>query len=387
MESAFIYNKFVTGKNFIGRKGDSSILSNLLSAGENVTIYEPPKSGKMSLIEQTLFNMRIQGKRFSIAQIDLLSIRSIQSLLLAIGEQLIRSAASTPAEYADIVKTYLAGTHFVFDPEAYSERDRIVSLNWDIDDGDIAAMLRLPYRLAESGDGSLIVLLKEFQNIQYTEDGDRVLRIFERVIKEESTQSTNGRCSFIFIGSQLNAMKEIFEHRHFFYRQVEHLPLQRVDEKEIIDHIIRGFLSSGKVIERDLLFGVCKLFDNNLWYINHFISICDSLSKGYIMEPVLMEALNMLLSIHEPRFIATMNDLTTFQISLLHAIVDGHTKFSSADVIAAYSLNSSANVRRLKDALCKKEIITFDEKDEPHILDPLFEYWVKKYFFNLDISL
>ena len=35
------------------------------------------------------------------------------------------------------------------------------------------------------------------------------------------------------------------------------------------------------------------------------------------------------------------------------------------------------------DALMKKEIVTFDEKDEPTLLDPLFEYWVRKYFFEM----
>jgi hypothetical protein len=77
-----------------------------------------------------------------------------------------------------------------------------------------------------------------------------------------------------------------------------------------------------------------------------------------------------------------MSDLTTFQVNLLRAIVDGHTRFSSAEVIRNYSLNSSANVRRLKDALCKKEIITFDEDDNPHIIDPLFEYWVTRTYFG-----
>ena len=51
METPFVYNKYVTGKNFIGRRSDSTVLSNLLSAGENVSLYEPPKSGKMSLVE------------------------------------------------------------------------------------------------------------------------------------------------------------------------------------------------------------------------------------------------------------------------------------------------------------------------------------------------
>ena len=63
--------------------------------------------------------------------------------------------------------------------------------------------------------------------------------------------------------------------------------------------------------------------------------------------------------------------------------MDGHTRFSSAEVISRYNLNSSANVRRLKDALCRKEIVTFDEHDEPVILDPLFEWWARKYFFEI----
>ena len=77
-----------------------------------------------------------------------------------------------------------------------------------------------------------------------------------------------------------------------------------------------------------------------------------------------------------------MNDLTTFQVGLLEAVVDGHKHFSTSEVIRKYGLNSSANVRRLKDALCKKEILSFNEEDEPYFLDPLFKYWVTKYFFR-----
>jgi len=130
------------------------------------------------------------------------------------------------------------------------------------------------------------------------------------------------------------------------------------------------------------MLGVCKLFRNNIGYIRHFTSICDSLSRGYISEPILIEALEAMISIHEPRFIAMVNDLTTFQLSLLKAIIDGHEKFSTVEIIEQYGLNSSANVRRLKDALCKKEIITFDENERASIIDPLFEYWVGKNFFG-----
>jgi len=128
---------------------------------------------------------------------------------------------------------------------------------------------------------------------------------------------------------------------------------------------------------------VCQLFRGNMWYINHFVSICDAMSKGYIMEPVLLDALDRLIAIHEPAFISTMNSLTGFQVQLLRAVVDGHTKFSTAGVVSRYGLHSSANVKRLKDALVKKEVLSFDENDVPEILDPLFDYWIRKYFFEI----
>ena len=180
-------------------------------------------------------------------------------------------------------------------------------------------------------------------------------------------------------------MHEIFGTKKYFFRQAERVKIGEIDTREIIDHVIRGLLASGKVIDRDLLLGVCKLFRNNICYINHFSAICDSLTKGYIMEPILNEALSTIVSIHEPRFIATMEDLTTFQVSLLRAVLDGQTKFTSSDVIEQYALNSSANVRRLRDALCKKEIITFSDNGVPSVIDPLFEYWARRYYFGMKI--
>jgi hypothetical protein len=177
-------------------------------------------------------------------------------------------------------------------------------------------------------------------------------------------------------------MKYIFEEKKYFYRLVDHLALQDVEDKDIIEHIIRGFRTSGKVIERDLVIGACKLFRSNMWYLNHFVAICDSMSRGFLNEAILMEALKTIISVNEPRFMAIINDLTDHQLSLMRAVVDGVVKFSASEVIDRYGLNSSANVRRVKDALKKKEVLTFNEKDEPVILDPLFEYWITKYYFE-----
>ncbi len=380
MDTPFVYDNYVTGRNFVGRKMECTILSNLLEAGEHVTLYEPPKSGKMSVVQQTLFNMRAAGRQFSVAWVNLFNVRTVYDFLKRFGTAVIKPVYSTPAEYSQVVSRHLEGTHFLFDQARFASHEEIVCLNWEPDENDVEQMLRLPFRIAEERGVPCYVVIEEFQNLTWAADFDyeTVFHIMERIFAEK-----NRSASYILTGSQVNAMKNIFAERKFFYRQVEHLPLQVVEDKDIIEHIIRGFRTSGKVIERDLVIGACKLFRSNMWYLNHFVSICDSMSRGYLNEGILMEALKTIISVNEPRFLAIVNDLTDHQLSLMRAIIDGVVKFSASEVIDRYRLNSSANVRRVKDALRKKEVITFNDKDEPVILDPLFEYWITKYFFEI----
>ena len=385
MDSPFLYNNYVTGQHFIGRKEDCTILDNLIAQGENVVIWEPVGTGKKSLVYQVLTNQRLGGSRFVSASMTALDIRDVTTFIKRFGDAVIRMVASTPDEYEKIVSTFLSGTHFVFDRKAFSDSDAILSTNWDLEEADIKAVLRLPYSLSKARSERLIMIIEEFQNLDFCQAGETLFKQMEQVLDEMRAAGEKG-FSFIFLGSQVNAMEDIFVKRHFFYRRVERLRLSTIDERDIIEHITKGFLSGGKVCDRDLIAGTCRLFKCNIFYINHFTSICDSLSKGYIMEPVLLEALETMVSIHRGRFIATMNDLTTFQVGLLKAVIDGVTKFSTAEVIKNYSLNSSANVRRLKDALMKKEILTFEGAEEkPVILDPLFEYWLKNTYFKNNV--
>ena len=381
METPFVYDKYITGKYFLGRKKECSVMANLLAAREHVSLYEPPKTGKMSLIRQTLINMRSTGVQFVAPFVDMLSVRTLSDFLLAFGTSVLKASASTPEEYSRIVKTHLADTHFVFDHMRYSMDEELVSLNWTPDLNDVEKMMRLPVEMAKEKSIPYIVILNEFHNILNAPEGEKVLKILEAqfALREEPYTAT-----FVMSGGMVNAMKYIFEEKRFFYRQANHIALSKVDEREIVEHIVKGFLNmTGKSFDRNLAMGACELFQSNLWYVNHLAAICDALSKGFVTEAMMTEALNSMISIHEPRFISIVNDLTDHQLSLLRAVLDGVVKFSASDVIEKYHLNSSANVRRVKDALKKKEVLTFNEKDEPVILDPLFEYWVSTFYFKI----
>ncbi len=380
MDTYFPYSQYVTGRNFMGRRADVTLLGNLLTQGEHVVLSEPPKTGKTSLVQQTLYTLRVKSVTFSVGQFSALNIRTPEAFLLRMGATLFRMAGSTPSEYSDLAQRFLQGTHFVFDPIAYEADGSLLSLNWDLEESDVTAMMNLPFRMAQERGDRMILIIDEFQCLKLLDDPDVILRPLSASLKENRD---NRRFSYIFCGSGVNAMRTIFRGSHLFSRLVERVKLSPVDEMEMTDHILRGFTSAGKVVEKELLQGVCRLFRGHLWYINHFVSICDGMTRGYLMEPGLVDALGCLISVHEPRFMSIMDDLTTHQVNLLRATLEGVIRFSSAEVIRHYSLNSSANVKRVKDALMKKEVLMFDEDERPIIIDPLFEYWLRKYYFEM----
>ena len=381
MDSPFIFDRPVTGKNFIGRKKDSQILQNLILQNENVVISAPAKSGKMSLLEHTLFSMKMTGTQFLVGQMSALTVRTLADFISKYGSAVMRMVASTPSEYAEIVARYLQGTHIVFDQDAFSDSGEPVSFNWEPDENDLVSILRMPYSIARDRGEMMVMVISEFQNIALSEGDDLIFGAMEKVMKEAAEESRK-MFSSVFIGSGVNAMKDIFRHRRYFYRLTEPLELSQVDEKEIAEHLAKGFLSGGKVIDRELLAGTCRLFKCNLYYLNMFVSIVDARAKGFITEAMLTEALASIIAIHEARFAATMNSLTTHQVNLLKAIIEGCTRFSGSEVVRRYALNSSANVKRVKDALMKKEIVSFGDDDTPEVLDPLFEYWVRTVYFG-----
>ena len=254
MDSSFVYDNYVTGRHFVGRKTECTVLANLLEAGENVCLYEAPRAGKMSLVQQTLYNMRAAGKPFIVAYVDLLSVRTRRGFLKKFGGAVIRAAYSTPSDYASVIETHLAGTHFVFDAAQFASKEDIVCMNWDADDNDVYMMTRLPQRIAEEKGVPLYVVFKDFQNVMFTDDFEVVFKSMEKVFAERD-RSVTPKSAFIFSGSMVNAMNYIFAAKKFFYRQLNHLPLSPVDDKDAVEHVVRGFRSSGKVVEKDLVLG------------------------------------------------------------------------------------------------------------------------------------
>ena len=171
MDAPFVYDNPVTGKNFVGRKTECTVLANLLEAGEHVCLYDIPKSGKTSLVQQTLYNMRAAGKPFMVAYVNAFNVRTSRDFLKKFGGAVLRSAYSTPDDYAAAIGRHLEGTHFVFDAAMFASKEDIVCMNWDPDFNDVYRMMQLPQQIAREKEMPFYVIIKAFQkdysNIDY----------------------------------------------------------------------------------------------------------------------------------------------------------------------------------------------------------------------------
>lgn len=316
MESPFTHNSIATGNDFLSRKKDVSHLVSLISDGRHAVIYEPPRTGKRSLINMAADRLReISGSQF------------IHASLLNITDAL----------------------------DFQSWLEHIASMNCG---------------------RNTAVCLEEFQNILRLDNWETLIHSMERLLQNDSGPV------FIISGSGVNAMKYIFEERKLFYRLYERVTLSPIDEKSISDHIIKTFLRVGRVVEPEQVEYIYEITEGHPWYIWQIANSCFNLTKGYLSDSLLEEAISSLLYTHSIRYQEITEGLSRYQTYLLRAVFDGITRISSSEVISQYRLNSSANVHRLKEALTKKEVIVFDAQDVPRIIDPIFRLWLARFYFK-----
>ncbi len=338
------------GEKFICRASSATLVAEQVRKGRFITIYAPAGYGKRTLVRAAKKILDSDSRPPVFITLDLFNITDKESLT---------------ALYAEAFRGPI---------ESYN-REALLPLDINLDNIGFEAAIGLPSLLGSLTGKHYVVYFKEFQNILGFEGGEDILKIMERNLGK------SGDAALIATGSQLNRMKEIFEVRRLFYRTAVHIPLEPLSAKECMAYLRSGFLRSGKNIEDDISKALYLCSKGFPQVVNRLARICDLRAVGYINRLVLGDAVETYLNEDDARHRFTMSCLTPNQINLLRAVCDGAQKFSSRDILDRYHLNSSANVFRIKDALRKKEIVTFDEQDRAEIIDPMFELWLKKRYF------
>ena len=338
------------GEKFISRDIAARQLADNIRAKRFTSLYAAPGCGKKSLVDKALQLLKEESYPIVLITLDLFNITS---------------EAAFSSSYANALRKHI---------DEYN-KTAMLPLNIDFSAVSTALAINLPHIAAGVTGINFVVYFKEFQNILNIRGGEKLLKLMEKEL------SKHDDVAYIVTGEQVNRMKEIFEVQKYFVHTNEHLSLEPLDRASCLGYMRNGFLRNGKALEEETGEAIYRTSRGNPHILNKLCAICDPLALGYINKKILRSAVDAYFQEQEALWRYTVSNLTDNQINFLRAVCDGAQKFSSAEVLKKYHLNSSANVFRLKEALSKKEIVTFSSDERAEIIDPMFELWLKKRYF------
>ena len=98
-------------------------------------------------------------------------------------------------------------------------------------------------------------------------------------------------------------------------------------------------------------------------------------------EATILESHDQLILQLSHLFQNLTDTLSTKQVNLIEAMIDGANALSSSKTIKTYKLGTSATVNRSQKALIGKEILD-DFSGQMEFVDPAYKAWLSKYYFK-----
>jgi hypothetical protein len=146
--------------------------------------------------------------------------------------------------------------------------------------------------------------------------------------------------------------------------------------------MIQSFSKTGRVISKEFAEQLHRKVLGYPYYVQLLAHICWLNTKGFVMDSVASKSVEDLYDYNERIFRWITDGLSSSQLNYLHAVIDGVVRFSSEENLQRYELHSSANIARVREALEKKEILSFDRYNMPTFIDPVFELWFRNRYMN-----
>ena len=370
MDSPFVFSHEVVNENFIGRKDELAWLSSNFVKSQHTVIIAPPNVGKKSLVLNALLHAKTMAD-IKLCTINLFNIRDEHTFYSRLAHEVLKSLCNTSSEWDTCIQKYLPLTQPHIEISDTKQNEIQLLFNEEKLAIHSEEVLQLAEKIAVERRLRFVVCLEEFQEITRFDNTENIQKRWSNYWKQQTG------VGYLLTGSKINAMNLLFAGKMPFYKFGEQIPLPVIDEKLLVDYITKSYSKSGRVIAKEYAERICREVHFHPFYVQQYAHLSWLNTKGFVLDSVMTYSMDELLDYNEQRFLLITDDLSTPQINFLQAVIGDVFHFSSAETIAFYKLNSSANVTRVRGALEKKEILEF-VKNRPYFIDPVFEIWFKR---------
>lgn len=312
-----------------------------------------------------------------VCYIDLYNVRSEEEFYQLLAQEIIRISSTKYEEMMESIKKFLGQLFpkLSYSPDLNGEFS--LSFDWNEVKKNPNNILNLAENISLKKNIKFIICIDEFQNLSEFENP----LAFQKKLR--SHWQKHSKTTYCLYGSKRHMLLDVFTSSSMpFYKFGDIIFLKKIEEEDWVSFIVRRFSETRKKISERNALKIAQLAKCHSYYVQQLAQQAWLRTKTTCNEEIVIESFENLALQMSLLFQTLTDELSAMQVNFLNALVNNETQFSSKRIIDKYRLGTSGNVQKIKKALENKEIIDcFSEKIE--MLDPIYEHWLKKYYFNL----
>ena len=184
--------------------------------------------------------------------------------------------------------------------------------------------------------------------------------------------------SYCLFGSRQHMMNQLFQNKRMpFYQFGEPNYLQPIPTEDWIPFIQSKFEKKGLIISDTYVRQICDIVGNQSSYVQQLAWDVMLNTEDTVDDEALQAGINDLLMQCTPLFMEQTGGLTSYQLNLLRAIVDGqHTQWTSQEVLSKYGLGTKSNVAKMQKVMLERDFIVSTEQGL-FLADPVMKLWLQ----------
>jgi len=367
---SFLYGVSVGGDNFTDRARETQRLKMNFENGLNVILISPRRMGKTSLVKRVA--QVVDKELVQVVYVDIYDCRSEYDFYTKFAEAIMSQTASKIELVLDNVRRFLARLtpKVALNPDPSMEYS--LSLGITPKDYSPEEILSLPERVAVHIGKHIVVCIDEFQQVGEWPDSLIVQKRMRGVWQHHT------HASYCLFGSRQHMMNRLFQNKRMpFYQFGEPNYLQPISTEDWIPFIQSKFEKKGLSIEGAYVCRICDIVGNQSSYVQQLswnVMLNTDLS---VTDETIQAGVNDLLMQCTPLFMEQTGSLTTYQMNMLRAIIDGqHTQWTSQEVLSKYGLGTKSNVAKMQKVLQERDFIVATEQGL-FLSDPVMGLWMQ----------
>ena len=377
-ESPFKYGVTVSKAAFTDRKNEFAKLRQNLTQGVNTSIISPRRWGKSSLVEKVINDINQKEKHIRTVIIDLFAVSSEEEFLEVFAKEVIKASSSKWQEWMKSGGTFFKQLVPKFSVGIDPSTDFSISFDWNELKKHKDEILNLPETIATRRKIKFVICLDEFQNLASYAGYDSLEKRMRAVWQRQKN------VTYCLYGSKRHMMTEIFNNpAKPFYRFGDIVMLPKISRENWIKFIQESFKKTGKSIDNEAVELIPDSMNCHSWYVQQLAHYAWQKTEKRASRNEIEQSILELIQANSPFYQKEIEVISATQLNLLKAVVNGETQLTSSKVMQKYKLGTPRNVSKNKTTLINADII-HEVVGHYEFLDPAFQKWFMKQFFNKD---